>query len=154
MVDHGVKRYQTEKAYSAVHTEEHQHVERQRRELLAKLTGAGLSQDQLVRELGNRLAARVTIGQGPTGPARPAWGGGPLPGVGPSDAAALAKLISGWRPRRQTAAMAPKLAAVGIERDGQTLKLQVNGRTIAIEPGQSALGRTYGEWLEIAKRRS
>ena len=37
MVDHGVKRYQAEKAYSAVHTEEHQHVERQRRELLAKL---------------------------------------------------------------------------------------------------------------------
>ena len=42
MVDHGVKRYQAEQAYSAVHTAEHEHVERQRRELLQKLTGAGL----------------------------------------------------------------------------------------------------------------
>ena len=73
MVDHGVKKFEAEKAYSAVHTEEHQHVERQCRELLQKLTGAGLSQENLVRELGNRLAARVTIAPGPTGPEGPAW---------------------------------------------------------------------------------
>jgi hypothetical protein len=68
MTDHGVKRYQAQQAYSAVHTAEHEHVERQRRELLQKLTASGLSQENIVRELSGRLAARVTIAPGPTGP--------------------------------------------------------------------------------------
>jgi hypothetical protein len=68
MTDHGVKNYQAEQAYSAVHTAEHEHVERQRRELLQKLIGAGLSQENIVRELSNRLAARVTIAAGPEEP--------------------------------------------------------------------------------------
>ena len=111
MVDHGVKKFQAEKAYSAVHTEEHEHIERQRKELLQKLTGAGLSQENLVAELSSRLAARVTIAPGPTGPytTGPAWSGGPLPGTGGSGAAELAGLIAGWKPRRQKAAMGKKL---------------------------------------------
>ena len=107
MVKHGVKRYQAEKAYSAVHTEEHQHVERQRAELLNNLTAAGVSQENLVGELSKRLAARVTVAAGPTGAqvgrpqdgTAPAWAGGKLPGVGPSSAGELAKLISGWKPK-------------------------------------------------------
>ena len=67
MVDHGVKKFQAEKAYAAVHTEEHEAVRRQRQELLQKLTGAGISQENLVRELGNQLAGRVSIAAGPTG---------------------------------------------------------------------------------------
>jgi hypothetical protein len=107
MVAHGVKPYQAQQAYSAVHTAEHEHVERQRRELLQKLTGAGLSQENLVNELSKRLAARVTIAAGPTGPYTegPAWSGGPLPGIGPSGAAGLAALISGWKPGKKRAAM-------------------------------------------------
>ena len=50
-----------------VHTEEHQHVERQRRELLQQLTGVGVAQDKLVEELPKRLAGHVTITVGPTG---------------------------------------------------------------------------------------
>ena len=104
MTDHGVKKYQAEKAYSAVHTAEHEHVARQRRELLQKLTGAGLSQETLVKELSNRLAARVSIAAGPTGPYTegPAWSGGRLavPG-GPNGAAVLGGLISGYRPKHR-----------------------------------------------------
>jgi hypothetical protein len=37
MTDHGVKKYQAEKAYSAVPTAEHEHVERQRRDLGSKI---------------------------------------------------------------------------------------------------------------------
>ena len=111
MVRHGVSRYQAERAYAAVHTTEHENVERQRRELLRRLFGTGLSQDQLVKELGNRLAARVTIAQGPTGPEGPAWAGGPLPGTGPASPAALAAMISGYRPSKRRAAMKPKPAA-------------------------------------------
>jgi hypothetical protein len=107
MVAHGVKPYQAQQAYSAVHTTEHQAAEAHRRELLQKLTGAGLSQENLVNELSKRLAARVTVAAGPTGPytSGPAWSGGPLPGGGGSSAAELGRLIAGWKPKRQKAAM-------------------------------------------------
>lgn len=106
MVRHDVSRYQATKAYDAVHTEEHQHVERQRRELVERITGAGLSQEKLVEELSKRLANRVVIAPGPKGAdvGRPqveqilAWGGGRLSGTGASNAATLTTLISGWRP--------------------------------------------------------
>jgi hypothetical protein len=106
MTKHGVSRYQATKAYDAVHTTEHQHAERQRAALLKNLTAAGVSHDTLVGELSKRLAGRVTIAAGPTGAmvgrpqdvGGPAWGGGRLPGTGPSSAGELAKLISGWRP--------------------------------------------------------
>jgi hypothetical protein len=103
MVKHGVKRIFAEQAYSAVHTTEHQHIERQRQELLQKITGAGLSQENLVKELSKGIAARVSFAAGPmvsTGPNTfaPAWGGGPIPGTGMSHAAELATLISAWRP--------------------------------------------------------
>jgi hypothetical protein len=112
MVKHGIKPYQAEKAYNAVHTAEHEAAAAHRKQLLNNLVGAGLSQQQVVNELAGRLAARVTIGEGPTGPytTGPAWGGGPLPGTGGSSAAELAALISGWKPRRQTAAMGAKPA--------------------------------------------
>ena len=108
MTDHGVTKYYAEQAYNAVHTTEHEAVARQRRELLQKLTGAGISQENLVREISNRLAARVSIAAGPEGPytSGPAWGGGPLPV--PGGPAELGRLISGWKPQRQKAAMAPK----------------------------------------------
>jgi hypothetical protein len=79
--------------------------------MLKQLTGSGLSQENLVNELSKRLAARVTLGPGPTGSytSGPAWPSGPLPGAGPSGAAELAKLISGYRPQRQKAAV-PKTA--------------------------------------------
>jgi hypothetical protein len=151
MVDHGVKKYQAEQAYSAVHTAEHEHVERQRRELLQKLTGAGLSQENLVRELSSSLAARVTIAAGPEGPytSGPAWSGGPLPGVGPSGAAELAKLISGYRPKRQRAAMAQKPAVT--KRENGEIQITVGGKTVTVRPGETAAGRTYEEWLKIAE---
>jgi hypothetical protein len=151
MVRHGVKKYQAEKAYNAVHTAEHEHVERQRRELLGQLTGAGLSQEQLVRELGNRLATRVTIAAGPTGPEGPAWGAShPWPHT--ADAAALVKLISGYRPGKQKVAMKPlpsPLSKVEIEQRPGELQLTFeDGKKVVIRPGESAHGLSYEEWLK------
>jgi hypothetical protein len=119
MTKHGVSRYQATKAYDAVHTTEHQHAERQRAALLKNLTAAGVSHDTLVGELSKRLAGRVTIAAGPTGAmvgrpqdvGGPAWGGGRLPGTGASDAAVLAKLISGWRPTPKAKPLIPKVEA-------------------------------------------
>jgi hypothetical protein len=68
ITDHGVKKYQAEQAYNAVHTAEHQAVEAHRRKLIEQLTGACISQENLVRELSEKLAARVNIAAGPTGP--------------------------------------------------------------------------------------
>jgi hypothetical protein len=154
MTDHGVKKYQAEKAYSAVHTAEHEHVARQRAELLQKLTGAGLSQETLVKELAGRLASRVTIAAGPTGPYTegPAWSGGRLtvPG-GPSGAAVLGELISGWRPPKPPAPIAGRPRAT-LSRDGE-LRVTFRGETINVKPGEVVLGRTYEEWLEIARAR-
>jgi len=105
MTDHGVKKYQADKAYSAVHTAEHQAVAAHRAKLLQQLTGAGLSQETLVNELASRLAARVTVAAGPTGPYTegPAWSGGPLPGTGPNGAAVLGGFIGGWKPSAKRA---------------------------------------------------
>jgi hypothetical protein len=100
MVKHGVKKLQAERAYNAVRTAEHEAVEQHRRKLLEQLTGAGISQENLVRELSERLAARVNIAAGPLGPysSGPAWSGGPLP-VGPgSHAGALAGLLGKAKP--------------------------------------------------------
>ena len=106
MTDHGVKPLEAKRAYDAVHTAEHEAVEQHRRELLRKLTGAGLSQENVVKELSKGLAARVTIAPGPSGAAigRPqdniaaAWAGGKLSVAPMATAAELTRLISGWRP--------------------------------------------------------
>jgi hypothetical protein len=169
MVKHGVKKYQAEKAYADVHTTEHERVARERAELLQKLTGAGLAQEKIVDELASRLAARVTVAAGPSGAqvgrpqdgTAPAWSGGKLPGVGPSSAGELAKLISGWKPKSKSQIAAerkaidakPPEAGVTMERDGEVLMVSWGNKTIAILPGQSALGRTYEEWAEIARKR-
>ncbi len=42
---------------------------------------------------------------------------------------------------------------VAMAHDGEILKVSWGNRTIAILPGQSALGRTYEEWAEIARKR-
>ena len=63
-------------------------------------------------------------------------------------------LISGGRPKRAAVGeAADEAAAVTMD---ETAKIKIEstaGRSIAIGPGQSALGRTYEEWLEIAKKR-
>jgi hypothetical protein len=51
MTKHSTLKYQAMKAYDIIHIEEHQHVERQRREVLQQITGASGAQDRLVKEL-------------------------------------------------------------------------------------------------------
>src|SRR5271166_480870 len=53
---HGVKPYWAKQAHAAVHTAEHQAVEAHRQQLLQNLKQAGLSQENLVRELSKGLA--------------------------------------------------------------------------------------------------
>jgi hypothetical protein len=110
MVKAGVKPFWANKAYNAVHTEEHERVRAHRAGLIKNLEKAGLSQEQLVKELGGRLAGRLVIGPGPEGPYTkgPAWPGGPVPGTGGSSAAELAGLIAAWKPAKQKAAMPKK----------------------------------------------
>jgi hypothetical protein len=155
MTDNGVKKYQAEKAHNAVHTPEHQAVEEHRRRLLQQLTGAGLSQEQLVKELAGRLAARVTVGEGPTGPytTGPAWGGGPiLPGGGRSWAAQLAALLAGWKPSKSKAAMGPKPKAESTisRKESGEIEITVGGRTVTVRPGETVMGRSYEEWLKLS----
>jgi hypothetical protein len=59
---------QAEKAYAVVHIPEHELVAQKRYEIMRRLVGAGLSQEAIVDELSKRLAARVAIAEGPTGP--------------------------------------------------------------------------------------
>jgi hypothetical protein len=60
MISHGVNRAAAEEAYAMVHTPEHEGVERERRELLLKIAGAGVSQEDLVKALSVGLTSRVT----------------------------------------------------------------------------------------------
>jgi hypothetical protein len=107
LTSHGVKPRQAQEAHAAVHTAEHERIEQHRRKLLQQITGAGVSQENLVKALSEQLASRVTVAAGPTGPysSGSAWSGGPLPApTGGGHAAALAGLISGWNPKAQNAA--------------------------------------------------
>ena len=163
MVKHGVKPAEAKRAYSAVHTAEHEHIERQRRELLQKITGAGLSQENLVRELSKGLAARVTVAAGPT-PASvgrpqdgtaPAWAGGKLPVPARANAAELAAMIARWRPAgaRPVPKPAPLPAAQQVTVEDGVVKIEIGGRIVAVAPGQTVMGRSYDEWLRIAEGR-
>jgi hypothetical protein len=63
-------------AYGSVHTAAHQIVAAQRAQLTAAITGAGLNQDQLTRQLAQGLAGRVSLAEGPASYAPtypPAW---------------------------------------------------------------------------------
>jgi len=92
MADAGVNPRIAEQAHESVHTPEHELVERQRHELVGKLTKAGMSQEQMLDELSRRLASRVTIAAAPTWENAAGTIQG-LPGVRPSTAAELAKLM-------------------------------------------------------------
>jgi len=75
LLDAKIKPQFAEEAHNAVHTPEHELVERHRRELMEKVKQAGLSQDQLVRQLALRMSERVTVAAGPiaTGTTEEAW---------------------------------------------------------------------------------
>lgn len=155
IVKHGVKPAEANRAYSAVHTEEHEHIECQRKELLQKLTGAGLSQQNIVNKLSKGLAARVTIAPGPIGPYTegPAWSGGKLSIPARGTAAELARLIAGWKPPviRPVPKPAPVPTAQKVSVEDGVVKIEVNGQIVAVVPGQTVMGRTYDEWLRIAR---
>jgi hypothetical protein len=68
MTKAGVGPRWVKEGYGSVHTPEHEHLERQRRELIQRLTNTGLSQERPINELASRLAERVTIASGPEGP--------------------------------------------------------------------------------------
>src|SRR5262249_8811370 len=59
----GVSRVHAERAMASVHTPEHEHAERQRKELIECLKGAGLAHEHTVNELARRIAARVKIAE-------------------------------------------------------------------------------------------
>jgi hypothetical protein len=94
----GVRPYEAQRAYAAVTTPAHIAAEAAQKQIMARLKGAGLSQEKVVSELSKQLAGRVSFGPGPTGPYTqgPAWPSGGLPSMGPSSAAEIRALLTGW----------------------------------------------------------
>lgn len=122
LVGAGLKPSIAEQAYSAVHTTEHEHAARQRRELMAKLIGAGVHSDKLISALSKGLASRVSIAAGPGSLLKsgeqlgPAWAGGRLlPTAGDDLARALLgmKLVGGK-------IVAPKLKLPAVPKTAET----------------------------------
>ncbi len=68
MLKAGVKRHTAESAHTAVNTPHHAIVEQHRRSLIEQLRQAGLSDQQIKQGFGERMAARVAIREGPSGP--------------------------------------------------------------------------------------
>jgi hypothetical protein len=68
----GVSRGVAERAYATVHTPAHELAEATRKELVAKLRGAGETPEQIKRKVGEGLAARVKVAAIPPPPALPA----------------------------------------------------------------------------------
>jgi len=108
MLDAGINPKIAERAWSTVNTPEHMLIERHRRELMEKIKAAGLNHEELVRQLSQRLAERVTVAAGPiaTGTTTPSWGPS---SIQTGHAAELAALLKAWRP----AAKAPPQPAPG-----------------------------------------
>ena len=110
MVAHGVKPYQAQQAYSAVHTTEHEAAERHRPgtapETDRRRSQSGEPGQRTVEAAGRtghrRSRPDGTVYQRPGLVRRSAAGFG-----GPS-AAELAGLIAGWKPTKQRAAMQPQ----------------------------------------------
>jgi hypothetical protein len=70
MIKAGVGRRTAEQAHESVHTPAHELARKTRQEMIDRLTAKGVQKEDLKRALGERLAARVGIGQGPSGPGR------------------------------------------------------------------------------------
>lgn len=80
MVGAGVNPRLATEAYAAVNTPAHQQAAAQRKALLDQITAKGITKEQLRKALAERLAARVGIAQGPSGPgASPIKPGAPTP---------------------------------------------------------------------------
>ena len=91
MVKAGVRLPQAEQAHAAVHTAAHEFAENQRRELIARLGAAGMSQDQLVKQLAGGIASRIGMAGGPGG----AWAPSSVkPYGGPGSTTAAADLAA------------------------------------------------------------
>jgi hypothetical protein len=70
----GVRPDIARRAWEAVNTPEHLIVDAQRRRLVENLRGAGLTDDQIKKAFGERVAERISIAEGPT------WTGGVIGG--------------------------------------------------------------------------
>lgn len=68
MVDAGVGRRQAERAYETVHTPAHELADAKRRDLIEALRGKGIADDAIRRAVSERIALRIGIGAGPSGP--------------------------------------------------------------------------------------
>ena len=68
MVKAGVNPRLATEAYTTVHTPAHELAAQQRQSLLDQLTKTGLTKDQVRQALAERLAARIGINRGPSGP--------------------------------------------------------------------------------------
>lgn len=122
----GVGRTVAEQAYESVNTPAHELADRRRKELVEKLTKAGLSHEQIATTVGEKLAGKVRLGGGPE-PPKPEIGPlppkpGPAPQVNPE---ALAKAL-GVKPedlippRRETVVKvygSPSAEAVRVARE-------------------------------------
>ncbi len=98
MVDAGVKPVIAQEAHRSVNTAAHQLADQTRKELVQKLTGAGVSHEKLVQELTSRITGGVTIAPGPLQPPPPGSpeGGARFAGVARQSSARL-----GRAPRRR-----------------------------------------------------
>lgn len=67
----GVKSSTANEAYASVHTPAHELAAKQRAELVAKLKAKGVTEKQVAKAVGQRLANRVSIKEGPSGPRSP-----------------------------------------------------------------------------------
>ena len=96
MLDAGIKPQIAERAHASVHTPEHELIEQHRRELMDKVRQAGLSQDELTRQIAMRLGERVTVAAGPiaTGTTELAWQASKIGGQ--PHAAELAAILRHW----------------------------------------------------------
>jgi hypothetical protein len=68
MANVGVEPQIAEQAYASVHTSAHQFAEETRRRLVEAILAKGVERDKLRQVVSERLAARVTISMGPSGP--------------------------------------------------------------------------------------
>jgi len=153
LVKAGVQKVQAEKAYNAVNTDAHNAASQVRKTVADALRQHGLSDQQIAREAGVRLAQRIGIAAGPSGPSPVSSVKRRPPGYG---GAAAAILLIPRTPIAPMAAHARLVEALGAEVastiDMETIKTEADvERLIALHKQTPELYQSsqdaFGDYL-------
>lgn len=151
--DAGIPKAIAEKAHKAGNTAAHTLADEARKRLVAALEAKGVTRDQAKRSVAERLASRVRIGEGPSGPQGTLVKLSPPPGLPPLPVAEIARAIEKTGKTldvpKATKAVAPK-PPQALDLGSDATKAQARAEDLS-KPWRDALTDAEREAVEVYK---